>query len=164
MIALKRILVPTDFSESSAAALRYGVAFARAFSARLDLLHVTRLRDLEDILEGERVVHALTDDSPTDTPGDPYTLIHEAEHQRLAALFAERDQLEVDTHCVLRAEESGGPYEAIVRYAVAKSFGELAFPRDRRAIKSDPVVKEPHGILGLRKALLVKLLLFSEST
>lgn len=40
MIDLKRILVPIDFSETSDAALRYGVALARAFSARLHLLHV----------------------------------------------------------------------------------------------------------------------------
>ena len=40
MIGLKRILVPTDFSETSEAALRYGIALARAFEAQLYLLHV----------------------------------------------------------------------------------------------------------------------------
>ena len=40
MINLKRILVPTDFSECSDAALRYGVEFARKFGASLYLLHV----------------------------------------------------------------------------------------------------------------------------
>lgn len=40
MINLKRILVPTDFSEHSANALRYAAAFARRFSAELYLLHV----------------------------------------------------------------------------------------------------------------------------
>jgi nucleotide-binding universal stress UspA family protein len=40
MITLKRILVPTDFSETSDAALVYGRELARMFGASLDLLHV----------------------------------------------------------------------------------------------------------------------------
>jgi nucleotide-binding universal stress UspA family protein len=41
MIVLNKILVATDFSEASDAALAYGRALARAFGASLDLLHVT---------------------------------------------------------------------------------------------------------------------------
>jgi universal stress protein A len=40
MIKLKRILVPTDFSESARHALTYGVSFAREYQAELILLHV----------------------------------------------------------------------------------------------------------------------------
>lgn len=40
MINLKRILVPTDFSECSDAAVRYGLELARKFGASLHLLHV----------------------------------------------------------------------------------------------------------------------------
>jgi nucleotide-binding universal stress UspA family protein len=40
MIALKHILVATDFGEASAAALMYGRAFARTFGASLHVLHV----------------------------------------------------------------------------------------------------------------------------
>ena len=40
MIALQRILVPHDFSETSEAAVRYAVALARNFGARIHLLHV----------------------------------------------------------------------------------------------------------------------------
>jgi nucleotide-binding universal stress UspA family protein len=40
MIALKRILVPHDFSDTSAAAVRYAVELARNFGARLYFLHV----------------------------------------------------------------------------------------------------------------------------
>lgn len=39
MIALKNILVPTDFSEPSQRALDYGRQFARQFGARLHVLH-----------------------------------------------------------------------------------------------------------------------------
>ena len=41
MITLKHILVPTDFSESSDAALRYGRDLARGYGATLHVLHVT---------------------------------------------------------------------------------------------------------------------------
>jgi nucleotide-binding universal stress UspA family protein len=40
MINLKRVLVPTDFSESAANALRYGLSFAKEYRAQLTLLHV----------------------------------------------------------------------------------------------------------------------------
>lgn len=40
MITLKRILVPTDFSETSDAALAYGRALARTFGASVDVVHV----------------------------------------------------------------------------------------------------------------------------
>lgn len=40
MIHLKRVLVPTDFSESARKALTYGAAFAAEFEADLLLLHV----------------------------------------------------------------------------------------------------------------------------
>ena len=40
MIALKHVLVPTDFSNTSDVALRYGLAFAEAFGATLHIVHV----------------------------------------------------------------------------------------------------------------------------
>jgi nucleotide-binding universal stress UspA family protein len=40
MIKLKKVLVPTDFSESARHAFTYGVSFAREYGAELVLLHV----------------------------------------------------------------------------------------------------------------------------
>jgi nucleotide-binding universal stress UspA family protein len=40
VINIKRILVPTDFSESARHALRYGQSFAKEYDAELLLLHV----------------------------------------------------------------------------------------------------------------------------
>ncbi len=40
MIKIKRILVPTDFSDQGKTALMYAVAFADQFGAAVDLLHV----------------------------------------------------------------------------------------------------------------------------
>jgi nucleotide-binding universal stress UspA family protein len=45
MIALKNILVATDFSESAAVALAYGRDLARTFDARLHVVHI-----VEDVL------------------------------------------------------------------------------------------------------------------
>jgi len=42
MIALKTVLVPVDFSETSDVALRYGREMARAFGATLQVLHVVQ--------------------------------------------------------------------------------------------------------------------------
>jgi nucleotide-binding universal stress UspA family protein len=42
MIALKTVLVATDFSETSGVALRYAKAFAHAFGAALHVLHVVQ--------------------------------------------------------------------------------------------------------------------------
>lgn len=40
MIQLRKILVPTDFSESARHALTYAISFAREYSAEVTLLHV----------------------------------------------------------------------------------------------------------------------------
>jgi len=40
MIGLKQVLVPTDFSDTSAVALTYGVALAGTFGAMVHVLHV----------------------------------------------------------------------------------------------------------------------------
>jgi nucleotide-binding universal stress UspA family protein len=40
MIALKHVLVPTDFSDTSDSALRYGKALAAAFGATLHVVHI----------------------------------------------------------------------------------------------------------------------------
>ena len=40
MIAIKRILIPTDFSETSTAAIGYGVDLAERYGASVHLLHV----------------------------------------------------------------------------------------------------------------------------
>ena len=48
MIQLKRILLPTDFSEYSAAARQYACAFADQFRAELHVLHV--IQDLAPLV------------------------------------------------------------------------------------------------------------------
>jgi nucleotide-binding universal stress UspA family protein len=46
MITLKKILVPTDFSEHSSKALLYGSELARKFGAELHLMHAIEMTPL----------------------------------------------------------------------------------------------------------------------
>ena len=124
MIALKRILVPSDFSEASEAAVKYGVALARAFNAQLLLLHVEVRHDFEVMVESRRVAEqALSEVTPAqDSPGPEGSMARDQEIQHAArALFGtmltEQDERDVHAEYVLRVSGLGGPYVEIVRYA-----------------------------------------------
>jgi nucleotide-binding universal stress UspA family protein len=99
MIDLKRILVPTDFSETSEAALRYGVELARRFSARLCLLHVPEH-------PGEA--------TETEYPVDLFETMQNAADDRLPHLLSEAERHELRPECAMRL---GTPWEEIVRHA-----------------------------------------------
>jgi len=111
MIALHRILVPTDFSETSEAAVRYGVALARAFNATLYLLHVEHRHDLEIEVEGELVVEKSLRDMGA------VTFPQNAARELLGKILTEQEQKDVQAEYVLRASGLGGPSVEIVRYA-----------------------------------------------
>src|SRR5438093_9228019 len=111
MIVLKRILVPTDFSEASKAAVKYGVALGRAFDAQLYLLHVEPRHDLEIIIERELVVEKYL--SETAAPKSKQN----AAHELLMRILNEQGEKEFRAECVLRASGRGGPSVEIIRYA-----------------------------------------------
>lgn len=98
MIVLKQILVATDFSEASAAAMDYGRALARTFGASLHLLHVAENPFLRP------------------TAVDPYAL-REATLRRLAGRLTEDDKGALRATAVL--DTSDEPADAIVTYAGA---------------------------------------------
>src|SRR5439155_27294422 len=99
MIALKCILVPTDFSETSDVAVKYGTALARAFNAKLDLLHV-----IHEGFGGELAAVPLgfLDDMQNDA------------RERLGKILTEQEQKELRSESVLR---QGAPDIEIVRLA-----------------------------------------------
>ena len=99
MIGLKRILVPIDFSETSEAALRHGVALARAFKARLYLLHVPEH-------PGEA--------AETEYPIGLLETMQNAAHDRLGSLLTEAETRELRPECAMRL---GKPSNEIVGYA-----------------------------------------------
>jgi nucleotide-binding universal stress UspA family protein len=102
MILLEQILVATDFSEASAAALEYGRSLARTFSASLHVLHVRENTFLRPV------------------PGDPFTLKAAAERHL-------EDRLTHDDLTALRAVSalvmSDNPAEEIVKYAATHDIG-----------------------------------------
>jgi nucleotide-binding universal stress UspA family protein len=95
MIALRRILVATDFSEASDAALMYGRTLARTFGATLHVLHVTDdvyvrlggdtyaavLPELQQDVEKqarERLAALLIDNDPEPLPTVPVVITADA--------------------------------------------------------------------------------------
>ena len=115
MIILKRILVPTDFSETSAAALTYGVAFAPAFDARLFVLHVAIDDEYEAIVESQRVVDdALGWVMPSIEPG---AIVRHAAGELLAKALAPQDAEGVDVEYVLVDGGRRGAHAEIMNYA-----------------------------------------------
>ena len=122
MIALKHILVPTDFSETSDAAVRYGIAFAKAFHATLHLLHVASRQDLEVMLEGYRVVEAELPDSTTCALALE-DVIEKGQEELLGRLLTDQDRQGLTTKYVLQeSDAAGGPSVEIVRYAQSQEI------------------------------------------
>ena len=100
MVALEKILVPTDFSEHSAKAIQYGAELAGKFGAELHLLHAV---ETTSIAYGEG-------------PYFPPETVAEME----AAAVKQLDEWEVeaaDDVPTVRQVTRGYPFLEIVRYA-----------------------------------------------
>jgi nucleotide-binding universal stress UspA family protein/sporulation protein YlmC with PRC-barrel domain len=101
MNAVKRILVPTDFSATSDVALNYGTELARVLNARLYLLHVT----------GDTGVNFEAD--------FPIAGFNNTPWQRLETLAGEPEAQRIETEYALRV---GTPDNQIVRYAETRDI------------------------------------------
>lgn len=104
MIKLKKILYPTDFSDSSLEALKYAISFAREFKAKLVLMHVVNEKVFSEGLNLPRVVsiEALERE-----------MTAEAERQMKVIIpVEERGRLDAETVIV-----RGNPFLEIIRYA-----------------------------------------------
>lgn len=123
MIALRNVLVATDFSEPSDAALRYGMELARRFEAALHVLHV--VNDIA-VDQGPPV------GAPFDT-GRLVTTLEDEAHANLASLVTEPDRSALRARLVVTV--SGTPATAILGYARDESI--------------DLVVVGTHGRQGL---------------
>ena len=106
MITLKKILVPTDFSEHSSKAIHYGAELAAKFGSELHLLHAIEMTPL---LYGESAYF------PPDS---------EAELEKAAAR-----QLDDLPDCatgdlrIVRKVQHGHPFVEIIRYAKENEIG-----------------------------------------
>jgi nucleotide-binding universal stress UspA family protein len=124
MIAIKNILVATDFSAPSEAALFYGKDFARTYGAALHVLHV-----VDDV--GTRVVMA-----PMAMTPDVGTLQVELEagaRQALDDLLTDEDRRVLHARPVLRVSSQAA--DTIVSYA--------------RDAEIDLIIIGTHGRTGL---------------
>jgi universal stress protein A len=104
MIALKRILLPTDFSEYSAAASTYACAFCDQFHAELHLLHV--IQDLAPLAPEPGVMLP-----------PPADYLKEIEDNATLMLERVLDRQWSAGKSIIRVIRQGPPFLEIVRYA-----------------------------------------------
>lgn len=121
---VKRVLVPTDFSKTSIAALRYAIPLTRQFGATLDLLHVIEptpfLSSMDDI---------------------PLALSDAEVTQRVATELSALARREIKPGVqVNRVVRRGKPYQEITEAAEER--------------KVDLVIIATHGRTGLQHTLL----------
>ena len=114
VIALNRILVPTDFSTASDAAVQYGIALAEAFHASLCLLHVAVRHELQIIVERQLVIDRFLNEPAT-------TGHHNVARELFSNVLTSDQERGLRAEYVVRASGVGGPYAEIVRYAKERS-------------------------------------------
>jgi nucleotide-binding universal stress UspA family protein len=104
VITLKNILLATDFSEPSAAALEYATSLAQAFGSCIHVLHV-----LEDL-----AAHAWTTEVYVAALPGVHEEMERQARERLDAVFSAEDRARFRARTELR---TGSPFVEIVRYA-----------------------------------------------
>jgi nucleotide-binding universal stress UspA family protein len=105
VLKINSILVATDFSEASSAALRYGTRFARAYGATLHVLHVA-----DDI--GSRV---LASAGPLPDVGQLQADLAAVAQRKLDELVTDEDRAGLRTRGVVVTSPS--PARSILMYA-----------------------------------------------
>jgi nucleotide-binding universal stress UspA family protein len=121
MIAIKRILVATDFGPASESALRYGRELARSFGAALHVLHVTEN------------VFARAVDAFSYIPVELQQDVEAAAREQTEGLLDEEDCR--DLHAVAATVTSNATADAITQYARAHRINLIVMgTHGRRAV------------------------------
>lgn len=148
MLTLKTVLVPTDFSEASESALRYGKAMAEAFGASLHVVHV-----MEDLL-----AHAWAAEVYVSSMPQLRDEIEKESRQRLGALLTETERATLRAETTLLA---GNPFLEIIRYAKAHGVDLIVMGTHGRgpiahmllgSVAEKVVRKSPCPVLTVREA------------
>ena len=127
MINLKRILVPTDFSDYSQTALKYGCELANRFDATLHIIHA-----VEEF-------RALTPDSGMLLAPDYMQQLTQAAERELQKL-PDPDWFSGGEARTVRSVQQGSPFLEVIRYAKENEI--------------DLIVIGTHGRTGLTHVLL----------
>ena len=131
MVKIKKILIPIDFSDFSMHALKYGVAVARHFGAKILLLHVIS----QELLNEIKTVRGFLGD--TDSPEEFLARKKRDINERIEKIVkGEPDQALFEGQLI----ETGIPSEEIIRVAEAR--------------KVDLIVIGTHGRSGLSHILI----------
>jgi nucleotide-binding universal stress UspA family protein len=109
MIKIKKILYPTDFSESSLEALKYALSFAKEYRAKLVILHVINENIFTESLNLPRVVSIDTLEKE---------MVREAE-KRMKSLLPAATRKTVERETVIL---KGAPFLEIIRFAREKDI------------------------------------------
>jgi nucleotide-binding universal stress UspA family protein len=110
--------VPSNLGEPSKAAVRYGVAFARQFEAKLFVVHVLDANAFAAVIETERVIETLlsTEGGAAVSP-DPEAVATNAAREDLGRLLLPEEERDTRAEYLLRPSGVGGPGDAIVACA-----------------------------------------------
>jgi universal stress protein A len=117
MITLSRILVPTNLGEPSRAAIKYGVALARQFQARLILLRVMNTQDFDAAVEAERVLTQLGQGSTSGQSPSHDDVVRTVARADLQQLLGPDEEKDTSAEYQLRPFGPSGPHAAIVTCA-----------------------------------------------
>jgi nucleotide-binding universal stress UspA family protein len=105
MIALKHILVATDFEEAAEAAFAYGRGLARAFQASLHVIHVVDdVASRAALMAGYNIDFRKIQDD-----------VEQAARKRLEDMLSDEDRTQLGAKAVVVA--SASPAQAVVDYA-----------------------------------------------
>ena len=148
MLSIKTVLVPTDFSDASEAALDYGRGLAEAFGASLHLVHV-----MEDLL-----AHAWAAEVYVASAPNLREEIERESRQRLESMLPPSDRERLRAEVALLA---GNPFIEIIRYAKANGIDLIVMGTHGRgpiahmllgSVAEKVVRKSPCPVLTVREA------------
>jgi universal stress protein A len=148
MLTLKTVLVPTDFSDASESALRYGKAMAEKFGATLHVVHV-----MEDLL-----AHAWAAEVYVSSMPQLRDEIEKESRLRLGALLTDGERKAFRAETALLA---GNPFLEIIRYAKTHGIDLIVMGTHGRgpiahmllgSVAEKVVRKSPCPVLTVREA------------
>lgn len=129
MIKIKRILLPTDFSECSKQALIYALSFARRYKAQLVLLHVI---DADEYI-------AYAEESTSELSPDLRAKIIQAMKETASESFEQflkgqnLEEIEIETEMI-----EGTPFVEIARFATELSVDVIVIGTRGRTAQMHP--------------------------